>query len=111
MKAHPGEELILELDSSVYCLDAVRSATYDFGGKASIKIAQLAPEKIRIKFIPHQSLTSSVETLVSEFYDLLLDHQVRITINKDFKTIREIIVAQAFQPCENLQEIIDLVKP
>lgn len=37
----------------------------------------------------------------------VLDHQVRIDTENRFRTVRELIVAQAFAPCDNLQEMIE----
>ena len=37
----------------------------------------------------------------------LLDHQVRLEVSQEFKIIREMIVAQAFEPCDNLKDIVD----
>lgn len=103
--------LVLNLDTSIYSLPAIMNAAYDYGEKATIKVEKLSEERILVSLVPKSGHYSSSATLADEFKNLLIDHQVRVMVSRDYQVIREIIVAQAFQPCENLKDIIELLKP
>ena len=63
------------------------------------------------KIVVHISVTKenqdSMDHLEAEFKRCVLDHQIRIEISEEFKLIRDMIIAQAFAPCDNLEEIIE----
>ncbi len=44
----------------------------------------------------------------SDFIRHALDHQIRLDVGKDYKLIREMIVAQAFEPVDNLEEVVGI---
>jgi His-Xaa-Ser system protein HxsD len=51
----------------------------------------------------------SKETFINEFLNHVLDHQVRLDVSKETRVICEMIVAQAFEPCDNLDEIVTIL--
>ena len=103
--------LTLEFDSKVYSLKAIKNAAYDYTNKATIQIETSDPNKIVVYMTPKSSNSKIIKALILDFKNHILDHQIRIELNAEFKVIREMIVAQAFQPVDNLQEIIDTIKP
>jgi His-Xaa-Ser system protein HxsD len=93
------------LDSKIYSLKAIKNAAYDLMNKGFFTIENQPPD--RIKIIITAKIPSDDINRLSEIYkNSVLDHQIRIDIESDYKVLREIIVAQAFEPCDNLKEII-----
>jgi His-Xaa-Ser system protein HxsD len=105
------EKMRLELPSDAYSHEAIMNAAYDYTEKAVIRIDSITAEKISvtIKFKDIEGFPLS--ELIDQFTASVLDHQVRININRDTQKIREMIIAQAFEPCDNLEEIVTAVKP
>jgi His-Xaa-Ser system protein HxsD len=90
-------------DSRVYSIDAVRAASYDFW-KTSETTISTSDSAVIVGFTCDPEQISNHE---SHFRQLVLDHQVRIEVFNRTKAIREMIVAQAFAPVENLSEIVE----
>lgn len=105
-----GGFVSMELDPSVYSLKAVKKAAFDLSQKASFQIETLPSDRISVVLTAKQQNPGSAESLKTDFTDLVLDHQVRIDVSDEFKLIREMIVAQAFEPCDNLQEVVDTLR-
>ena len=102
-------EIILEFDSNCYSVEAITFAAYDFMARASIKIKKL--ENKTLVYIMHKDHTENdLDKISSDFNDSVLDHQTRFLINNEFRLIREIIVAQAFQPCDDIKDILNAIK-
>jgi His-Xaa-Ser system protein HxsD len=105
------DEIKLELDQAVYSLEAVKNASYDFTDKADILIELLSSTKVCI--IMKQKANSKTignNSLSSDFIRSVLDHQVRLDTLNNYKHIREMIIAQAFEPVDNLEEVIEVLK-
>jgi His-Xaa-Ser system protein HxsD len=97
-------EFTIKFDPAVYSLQAIKNAAYDFTSKAFIEI-ETAHNGFITANIRAKSEQAS-DSIADEFKNQVLDHQIRIDTNKEYKTIREMIVAQAFEPCDNLIDII-----
>lgn len=97
----------IQFDSSVYSLKAVKNAAFDCSDKASFQIETVPSGKILVSIAPKLKDSEFIESFEMDFKSHVLDHQIRIEVSDEFKLIREIIVAQAFEPCDNLEEIID----
>ena len=98
-------------DSTVYELSAIKRASYDFTDKATIKIERPSQSRIVVTFTPKDKDSGPMDVIASDFTNHVLDHQIRIEVEADYGRIREMIVAQAFAPCENLHELVDIIKP
>ena len=96
----------IELDREIYSLSAIKKAAYDFSKIAWIVIKESSNHSILVEFKIIND-TKCEKTFRQEFLNHVLDHQVRIDVTEEFKIIREMIVAQAFEPCENLAEIVE----
>lgn len=103
--------LILEFDSNIYSIKAIKNAAYDYLDKATFQIKANTPDKITVSINPRPKDYNLSDSLMADFKNHVLDHQVRIEVGEDFKNIREMIVAQAFEPCDNLQELVEALKP
>jgi len=96
----------MQFDSDVYSLKAVKNAAFDYRDKAGFQIETMPSGKILVCITPKVKEPDFIESLETDFKNHVLDHQVRIEVSAEFKPIREMIIAQAFEPCDNLEEII-----
>lgn len=94
------------LDTKIYSLEAIRAAIYDMAIICNTDVT-LNKDTAHICFDFFDDNTSLTQT-ISKFRSLANDHQLRIDINKKTYKIREIILAQAFAPCENIGEILKI---
>jgi His-Xaa-Ser system protein HxsD len=106
-----GQKVTLEFDTSIYCLEAIKNASYDFTDRADITIKTLSSQRIQVCLRPLDARGILEVSLASSFTRNVLDHQVRLDVAKDYKLIREMIVAQAFEPVDNLKQVMGTVKP
>ena len=102
------KEISIELDGNIYSIQAAKNAAYDYTARAWFHLETKENNVIAISIKPKYP-EDSFSTLKSDFMNHVLDHQIRIDLGKEFKAIREMIVAQAFEPCENLDEITELL--
>lgn len=105
-----GSDYFIEFDSGCWSIEAITFAAHDIISTAFIRIEKSENDKIRVYLTPKNLSNQNLDTMASIFYESVLDHQVRIKVNNEFKVIREILVAQAFQPCDNLTNVIDIVE-
>lgn len=105
-----GQTFVIDFDSGIYSTRAVKRAAYELSNSTSVEIKFKENRTISaIISLSHQDVTDS-EKFIREFRDMVSDHQIRLDVEEDYRVIRQIIVAQAFQPCDNLKEIIDTLK-
>ena len=100
----------ISLPAEVYSVKAVQRAAYDLGDvvQASIESCKNGPIEVSFKVTSGDDCQN--DEFISRFKQSALDHQVRIDTETEFKTIRQILVAQAFFPCSNLEELIEANK-
>jgi His-Xaa-Ser system protein HxsD len=84
----------LALDPTIYAVDAVLRAAYKFSDKASWLLDR-QNDQIFV-FVIGKKADADVEPIVSEFMNELLDQQLRVRLEQQFGTIRDLIVAEAF---------------
>ena len=105
------EKIIIKFSSEAYSAEAIMNAAYAFTDIAIVKIESLNSKKITVSLTAKNPENFLSSKLVDEFTVSVLDHQVQITINRKTQKIREMLIAQAFEPCDNLEEVITVVKP
>ena len=87
------DKVIITVDQKAYSLSAVKRAAYDFTDKAYIEISCTDDNSICLSI--HLKENSPSDT-IQELLNHILDHQVRIDLEKEFGVLRNIIAAQAF---------------
>ena len=85
---------ILVVQESVYTIDALFKACYLFTDRCYLFLRRAAPGTIEIHITTKDK--TSVDSLVGDFCNELIDHRVRADIARESGKIREMIVAQAF---------------
>jgi His-Xaa-Ser system protein HxsD len=88
-----------------YSSSAIHRAMYDLADEGEFRF-DFHNNKPVIELIP---LSLSLESFIVKFLKTVLDHQLRIDAETQFSTIREIIVAQALQPRQDLQKVLDYI--
>ncbi len=97
------DAITIYLDPNIYSLQAIKRASYDFTDRCFITINQ--DESGQIALSVTTKVTAFNDT-IQELMNSLLDHQIRVDLAQEFGVLRTIIVAQAFAPCENIEEMI-----
>lgn len=85
----------LELDVSVYRLEAVQKAAYRFIDRLTVLISQ-QPEKIICDIDVVMGTKASFEVIFADFKRELLDQQLRLQIKEETEPARNLILAYAF---------------
>jgi His-Xaa-Ser system protein HxsD len=102
------EQPALELDGTVYSIEAVRRTAYDLAENGHFLISQTG------KTILVNQLQYSNENKENFQWHLFvktaLDHQLRIDAEREFGLIRNLLITQAMEPCNNLKEILQHFK-
>lgn len=99
----------IEFDLEIVTLKALKRACFDFLDKASLDIEPISKGKIIVQVKPNKAVNTDI--LISDFKNSALEHQTRLETEEDFKAIRKMIIAQAFEPVDNLKEIVEVVEP
>lgn len=94
------KQVKLRINPKIYSLSAVKKAAYDFTDRAFIEITLASDNTISLAITLKE--ISNPDT-IQEFLNHVLDHQVRVDLEEEFGSLREIIVAQAFTPGDNLE--------
>jgi His-Xaa-Ser system protein HxsD len=90
----------IDVDTQLYSVSATMRAAYKFSGRFHVALQQSAdPALSRLTVTlrsksPSQTLDE--ETLRGDFLNELLDQRLRETLEAEFGSLRELIVAQAF---------------
>ena len=96
------ESLCVSVDTSVYSLEALFRVCYAFTDRCYLF---LQPEEsspvIRVR-ITRKSPDCDMTTLAGEFSNELINQRVRLQIASETRSIRELIVAQAFAEADLL---------
>lgn len=99
-----NDNITIEFDAEVYSEQAVKSAIYDLDIAAQISISDHTKKTIHVKLQSPVGCGSLIEEKICR---AVLDQQIRIDVQKEFGPYRKLILAQAFFPCENLDQILD----
>lgn len=89
--------LNIELNLHIYSLDAIKRALY-FVDPCAI-IDNLTDNKVLI--------TVKKDIKEDDLRQQLLDAQLQIDMEKEFKSIRNMLVAQALEPYQNIDDLLE----
>ena len=102
-----SERSNITINTSIYSLEAIYAATYQFTGSYHILIAPNPDSTVTIVFEAKNNTGHTSEDL-KDFANSLIDHQVRLQLDKTNGKIRDLIVAHAFSPIDLNAEIKSL---
>jgi His-Xaa-Ser system protein HxsD len=96
MAADDGSISIV-IDRSIYPVDVVSRTCYAFTARAYVFMTPCGESSVRVDIAPKQA-GGDIAAIAGEFGNLLLEQSLRARIAEETRSIRELIVAQAF--CE-----------
>ncbi|SBW10540.1 hypothetical protein KL86DPRO_60199 [uncultured delta proteobacterium] len=93
----PHDTPLLRLDRNTHSLVAIRRALHDFAATAPMDVAS---DGSRYAIF---SLTESQtpEHFCKELLDCIIEHEIRLDLEKKYGAIRQIIVEQAIRPVDD----------
>jgi His-Xaa-Ser system protein HxsD len=91
-----GAVVAAEVDLSIYSLRTVLRACYKFTNNCYVFIARTEDGSWISVSLRAKGPDKNLVALVGEFFNELLDQQVRENLEKEMQPVRELIVAQAF---------------
>jgi His-Xaa-Ser system protein HxsD len=100
---------VVSLKTTIYDKEAIFTASNKFIDKCVVFIEPLDEFTINVYFKHKNNFGhEALEKVVSDFYNDLIEQQLRVILEKKFGNIRELIVKQAFSPIQNLETEIKL---
>lgn len=92
----------IHLHNTFYEPAAIRNAAFQFSNSCYVFIKPYDMNESLVRFEPKKGVDIDLEICAKEFCNSVLDHQVRLDLDKMNHQIRNLIVKQAFSPVENL---------
>lgn len=95
------------LNEKLYDLEVINKAFYWYLNEYQVSISILSVGEIQILLKKRKGLISDaeIEVLTERIKRDLLDFQVRQYVNRETKTIREILIAKAFSGSDEFDEV------
>ena len=101
------EPIILFYPNSFFTPPALKNAAYRFLSDWQFEFETIDDKfKVSITSLHKNQNNAEMKEL---FQQAVLDHQIRVDTANDYKLVREMIIAQAFEPCENVGEVADSI--
>ncbi len=97
--------VLLTFDSNIYKLSAVKKAAHKFCGLFHILIEQRG-QAAEVRLTP-RDLSASIDTLVGDFCNEVLDQDLRETVAEETVGIRNLLLAQAFSKTSLIDSEMD----
>ena len=89
------------IDSSLYEPEAINAATYPFTDKYHITAVRKSDASIVVIFeLKNKDSGRDVSYDIKEFINAVIDHQVRLQLDRANGKIRDLIVNHAFSPLD-----------
>lgn len=90
-----GTAVVLEVDCQIYSREAVLRAGHVASAKCYVALKPASENHILVELTPRDEV-AVISDLVGAFWNDLLNQQVREDVERETRTIRELIVTQAF---------------
>ena len=91
-----ADTLIICIDSAVYSRRAIFSTCYQYSDRCYLFLAQGSSDNLLNLVISRKDPDSDLNAIKGEFFNCLLDHELRAQIALETREVRTLIVAQAF---------------
>ena len=91
--------LLLKVDKKIYDIKTITQTSYKFTDKYYIHIKSISEDVVGVYFENKES-TISLEDIANQFSNELIDQQVRVDTERDYRNVRDAIVKQAFSSIE-----------
>ncbi|VVS91263.1 hypothetical protein [Desulfoluna spongiiphila] len=97
--------LKLKFDKKLHDIRALRNAAYDLSNEMSCHLSDIDDRYYGAEIVCCD-INKDIEI---KYLNSVNDHQIRVDLCLEFNSIREMIVAQAFEPCDNMKEIVGVL--
>jgi len=95
------DTLQLSVSTKIYDMKAIANAAYSLSDKYYIQMDHLPEETIQVSVKIKKGNSEDLSVFSDLFFEKLLDQQIRVSVEKDFGHIREMIVKKAFSPLDD----------
>jgi len=92
------------VNTTIYELAAIHATAYQFTGNYHILVTPKDSEAVMVIFEAIGS-DRDITADIKEFANCLIDHQVRLQLDRENGKIRDLIVAHAFSPIDLQKEV------
>jgi His-Xaa-Ser system protein HxsD len=92
-----GDDYVLDLDTSIYSLEAIKKVAYRFANRTSVIINSKSNTTVSVafNFIGKYSKADPEQT-IADFCNEIIDQDLREIIKRETTPIRNLILAHAF---------------
>ncbi len=92
------------VDLNLYSLIAVKKSCYKFTADCYIQMNSIAQDKLGLIFtFPADTSIETKDKLIADFYNELIDQDLRDIISKETEQVRNLILAEAFSKTSLLE--------
>ena len=98
--------LTLDISTELYQKEAILFTAHKFTDRCYVDLVSSSKKRVMIA-IRTKNPNIKLEDFTLEFCNELLDQQIRLNVENSYGNIRNLIVKQAFQPVENIQNEIE----
>ncbi len=97
-----NDSIQIHLHKTFYEPEAIKNAAFGFTKHCYIFIKPYDMEENLVRFELKEGIEVDLEFIAKEFCNAVLDHQIRLDLEKMNSKIKNLIVKQAFMPVEKL---------
>ena len=90
-------KIVLKVDKSLYCQEAILAATYKFTDTYYIHVTSVDSNNYGVYVTPKNS-ENDAKSVINEFCNELIDQQIRHTLEQSNNSIKALIIKKAFFP-------------
>jgi len=90
------DTLQFSISTKIYDMKAITNTAYSFSDKYYIQIDHPTEETIQVSVKKKEENSTELSFFRDLFFNELLDQQIRVSVEKDFGHIRDMIVKKAF---------------
>ena len=97
------------IDSSIYDMEAINAACYAFTNNYHILVTPKDSTSVTVIFELKDKISQrNISEDIKDFINTVIDHQVRLQLDRTNGKIRDLIVKHAFSPLDLKKEIESL---
>ncbi len=97
------------IDTSLYDRDAINAASYAFTNNYHILVSRKDNASVTVIFeLKNKTSPREISEDIKDFVNTVIDHQVRLQLDRVNGKIRDLIVAHAFSPFDLKKELKSL---
>jgi len=88
-----ASSLVIDVDTSLFCLSAIKKAAYKFGDRCHIQLGASEGGRISVTLKPKRA-SDNLEFLAGEFHNEVLDQDLREIVAQETEGIRNLLLAR-----------------